>query len=114
MWYRNCSHENQPSLVLKLNRDAWKQDTDVPSFTNPLPRFHFLKNQSFESYDLQIMNVTDSDEGLYYCGTEQNKLGGEDTIISGKIYRYGSITTRILLSKYSGLDFSLDYYNVRL
>ncbi|XP_067442004.1 uncharacterized protein [Thunnus thynnus] len=98
VWYRNCSHENQPSLVLKLNRHAWKQNTDTAGFVNPLPRFHFVKNQSFESYDLQIMNVTGSDEGLYYCGTEQTKVAGEDKITPRKIYRYGSITTRILLN----------------
>ncbi|XP_044202527.1 uncharacterized protein LOC122979269 isoform X2 [Thunnus albacares] len=99
VWYRNCSHENQPSLVLKLNREAWKQNTDTAGFLNPLPHFHFVKNQSFESYDLQIMNVTGSDEGLYYCGTEQTKMAGEDKISPRKIYRYGSITTRILLNK---------------
>ncbi|XP_044202526.1 uncharacterized protein LOC122979269 isoform X1 [Thunnus albacares] len=98
VWYRNCSHENQPSLVLKLNREAWKQNTDTAGFLNPLPHFHFVKNQSFESYDLQIMNVTGSDEGLYYCGTEQTKMAGEDKISPRKIYRYGSITTRILLN----------------
>uniref|UniRef100_A0A3Q3EKZ4 Ig-like domain-containing protein n=1 Tax=Labrus bergylta TaxID=56723 RepID=A0A3Q3EKZ4_9LABR len=66
MWYRNCSHENQPSLVLKRNTGSWTES--LP------PNFHLLKNQSSDSYDLLILNITESDEGLYYCGTEEPKI----------------------------------------
>ncbi|KAK1885709.1 Immunoglobulin superfamily member 2 [Dissostichus eleginoides] len=67
VWYRNCSHENQPSLVLK---NEWTQTTNIERVLNPLPRFHFVRNYSSESYDLLIVNITETDEGLYYCGTE--------------------------------------------
>ncbi|KAM7394191.1 hypothetical protein PAMP_021004 [Pampus punctatissimus] len=103
VWYRNCSHENQPSLVLSLY-DARRENKDNLALLN-LPRFHFVNNNSSESYDLLIMNVTGSDEGLYYCGTEQPKVVDENTITSRKIYTYGKITTRLLLSKYSGFSF---------
>ncbi|XP_056228208.1 uncharacterized protein LOC130166552 [Seriola aureovittata] len=89
-WFRNCSHENQPSLVLKLERNSGI-DSNVQ---NHGLRFHLVKNQSSNSYDLQIMNITDSDEGLYYCGAEQTKV---DARVSS-IYRYGNVTTRILLN----------------
>ncbi|XP_018551101.1 uncharacterized protein LOC108896443 [Lates calcarifer] len=83
LWYRTCSHENQPALVLKASQT--------------FPRFQFLKNHSSESYDLLIMNITDSDEGLYYCGTEQMKVEDEKYITSKNVYSYGNVT-RILLN----------------
>ncbi|XP_040892407.1 uncharacterized protein LOC121180820 isoform X2 [Toxotes jaculatrix] len=94
VWYRNCSHVNQPSLVLKtmLQPDAWKHKTEA-DILNPLPRFHLVWNSSSESYDLQIMNITDLDEGLYYCGTEQSRL---ETLTPHYVYQYGN-TTRILI-----------------
>ncbi|XP_033479642.2 uncharacterized protein LOC117255136 [Epinephelus lanceolatus] len=96
VWYRNCSHENQPSLILKLNRNAWRQSTITASLLNPLPRFHFVRNYVSDSYDLLIVNVTDSDEGLYYCGSEQKQVEDKGQITSKNIYRYGTNTTRII------------------
>ncbi|XP_022614286.1 uncharacterized protein LOC111231465 isoform X2 [Seriola dumerili] len=82
VWYRNCSHENQPTLVLKT------MGYSVP--------FEFLKNHSSESYDLLIRNITDSDEGLYYCGTQQTKVEDKELITSKYIYNYGNVATRII------------------
>nr|XP_029135470.1 uncharacterized protein LOC109992787 isoform X2 [Labrus bergylta] len=86
MWYRNCSRENQPSLVLRA--------------TNRLnhPNFHLLKNQSSDSYDLLILNITESDEGLYYCGTEETKVEEKEHITSKYIYSYSNITRRIIFN----------------
>lgn len=103
VWYRNCSHKNQPSLVLKQNLNAWIHSSDALVALNPIPRFYFVKNNFSESYDLLIMNTTDSDEGLYYCGTEQTKVEDNGYITRRFVYRYGNITTRILFSKYCGL-----------
>ena len=103
VWYRNCSHENQPSLVLKVNIDAWRQSIDEAGFLNASPHFHFVRNYSSDSYDLLIVNTTDSDEGLYYCGTEQMKLEEKGCITPRYYYKYGNVTTRIIFSKYSGL-----------
>ncbi|XP_018551114.1 uncharacterized protein LOC108896451 isoform X2 [Lates calcarifer] len=57
-----------------------------------------FENHSSDSYDLLIMNITDSDEGLYYCGTEQFKVEDKGFIISKEIYSYGNIKTRILFN----------------
>ncbi|XP_065813767.1 uncharacterized protein [Labrus bergylta] len=87
MWYRNCSHENEPSFVLRA--------------TNILnhPNFHLLKNQSSDSYDLLILNITESDEGLYYCGTEELKVEEKEHITSRYIYySYSNITRRIIFT----------------
>ncbi|XP_037621341.1 uncharacterized protein LOC119485680 [Sebastes umbrosus] len=94
VWYRNCSHENQPSLVLKVKRQS--TDNDALFNLKILPRFQFVSNSSSESYDLLIMNITESDEGLYYCGTEQPRVENKELIIPRSVYSYGNVTTRIL------------------
>ncbi|XP_054461141.1 uncharacterized protein LOC129096391 [Anoplopoma fimbria] len=97
VWYRNCSHENQPSLVLKVTLES-RTIVDAARLMNPLPRFHYVRNYSSNSYDLLIINTTDSDEGFYYCGTGRNKVEGNTTITSRPVYRYGNITTKILFN----------------
>uniref|UniRef100_A0A671XFY7 Ig-like domain-containing protein n=1 Tax=Sparus aurata TaxID=8175 RepID=A0A671XFY7_SPAAU len=94
VWYRNCSHENQPPFILKT-----KDTRNLEIF----PRFMFVENTSSNSFDLLIMNVTESDEGIYYCGTQHEKVEERDHIGSKTDYRFGNITTRIILSKYCGL-----------
>lgn len=101
-WYRICSHVNQPSLVLSTRypHELELMDKDDSNgFLNPFPRFHFVKNQSSESYDLLILNITDSDEGLYYCGTEQLKVEDEIKLNQKYVYSYSNVTTRIFLCK---------------
>ena len=99
VWYRNCSHENQPPLILKITRGQ------ADSFLKMFPRFIFVDNTSSNSFDLLIMNITESDEGIYYCGTEHTKVEGKDHIAPKYDYSYGDITTRIILSKYCGLNY---------
>ncbi|XP_060917135.1 uncharacterized protein LOC132992051 [Labrus mixtus] len=98
VWYRNCSHENQPSLVLKLMLEAMKISLDDSGILNPLPRFRFVNNQSSESYDLLIVNITDSDLGLYYCGTEQVKVLDKEKITKETVYKHGNMTTRVVFN----------------
>ncbi|XP_060917097.1 uncharacterized protein LOC132992027 [Labrus mixtus] len=91
VWYKTCSRENQPSLVLKANTYLWEE-------RHP-PNFHLLKNQSSESFDLLIQNITESDEGLYYCGTEEPRLEDKGNRTSRYIYySYSNITTRIIFT----------------
>ncbi|XP_076001802.1 uncharacterized protein LOC142994815 isoform X3 [Genypterus blacodes] len=98
-WYRNCSHENQPRLVLRTAYEALFHSRDIEDVLNPFPRFHLVRNHSTETYDLLIVNLTESDEGLYYCGNEHNTvLIDEEKIALGSFYRYGNVTTRILLN----------------
>lgn len=94
-WYRNCSHETHHTQ-LKLMRSKTNK-------TDPLRFFHYLRNDSSDSYDLLILNITDSDAGLYYCGTEETRVEDKEYIKWKTIYSYGRSVTRILLSKYPGL-----------
>ncbi|XP_036963192.1 uncharacterized protein LOC119024455 isoform X2 [Acanthopagrus latus] len=91
VWYRNCSHENQPPFVLET-RGPRIYDLKI------FPRYKFVDNTSSNSNDLLIMNVTQSDEGIYYCGTEHTKLEEKDYIAPKTDYRFGNITTRIILN----------------
>ncbi|XP_051263322.1 uncharacterized protein LOC127367473 isoform X1 [Dicentrarchus labrax] len=103
VWYRNCTHENQPTLVLKQNIGLLR---DPASTTMPglslFPRYQFVRNSSSESYDLLIKNITDSDEGLYYCGTVKQTVEDKLCIIQRLNYSYGNVTTRIILDSDSG------------
>ncbi|XP_037329076.2 uncharacterized protein LOC119218613 isoform X5 [Pungitius pungitius] len=102
VWYRNCSVENHPSLVIKIDlslyRLAYNQGQDTKDPLKIVPGFQFVKNSSSDSYDLLIMNITDSDEGLYYCGTEQRSIEDKEFIGSETIYRNGNVTTRISIT----------------
>lgn len=106
VWYRNCSHENQPPLVLKVGHrsstSGYNPDSDTKDLLKILPRFQFVRNSSSNSYDLLIMNITDSDEGIYYCGTEEKNVEKVD-------YKrlYSNLTTRVLISKYAALTLFL-------
>ncbi|XP_034443052.1 uncharacterized protein LOC117762654 isoform X2 [Hippoglossus hippoglossus] len=104
VWYRNCSHENQPTLVLKAK-------------PNYLVDFQFLKNFTSNSFDLLIVNVTDSDEGLYYCGNEEMKVVDTERIVPKYFRSYGNVTTRILLNSmgnHSGCSSSGGFASWRL
>uniref|UniRef100_A0A672LVW9 Ig-like domain-containing protein n=1 Tax=Sinocyclocheilus grahami TaxID=75366 RepID=A0A672LVW9_SINGR len=88
-WIRNCSHENQPSLII----DFRKLDMEI------FQRFSFIHNSYNNSYDLHITNISVSDLGLYYCVEEANKLHeDEQGLISQSIVYYnGNRTTRLSL-----------------
>ncbi|XP_056303424.1 uncharacterized protein LOC130215466 isoform X3 [Danio aesculapii] len=85
VWMRNCSHENQPSLLI-----------DPPKlFLETFPRFSFLLNSSSNSYDLHIENVSVSDEGLYYCAERKKTFIDVDGVNTKYVYEYGNKTTRL-------------------
>ncbi|XP_034044190.1 uncharacterized protein LOC117526249 [Thalassophryne amazonica] len=98
MWFRNCSHENQPVLVLRTRfQNHWEcKSADILNLSH---HFRVSKNESSECFDLLIMNTTKSDEGLYYCGTEYFEVGDKEHNMTPKfLYKYGNATTRILLN----------------
>ncbi|XP_067261352.1 uncharacterized protein [Chanodichthys erythropterus] len=87
VWIRNCSHENQPSLIINV----------VSLDLGTLQRFSSDYNRSSNSYDLHITNISVSDLGLYYCGEEENKVFEDEQRRSNryKVYYYGNRTTRV-------------------
>ncbi|XP_043970088.1 uncharacterized protein LOC122829532 [Gambusia affinis] len=93
VWYKNSSHEDKPTLVLNVKTDLVTE--------KKFPRFKFLKNFTFDSYDLLIVHANNSDEGLYYCGTEETKVEKDkkESIGSKTIHQYGNIITKITLDQ---------------
>eukprot|EP00063_Salmo_salar_P011636 XP_013986471.1 PREDICTED: uncharacterized protein LOC106564709 [Salmo salar] len=62
-----------------------------------LPGFNVVWNPSNNSYDLLIENITESDLGLYYCGTVEYKVEEGKRMKHKELFHYGNITTRISL-----------------
>ncbi|XP_059407468.1 uncharacterized protein LOC132141821 [Carassius carassius] len=91
VWIRNCSHENQPSLII----DFTKWGLQI------LKRFTSIYNRYSNSFDLHISNISDSDLGLYYCAELQRKVNKDDKgiISSSEVYYYGNRTTRLSLEE---------------
>uniref|UniRef100_A0A8C1HYK9 Immunoglobulin domain-containing protein n=2 Tax=Cyprinus carpio TaxID=7962 RepID=A0A8C1HYK9_CYPCA len=87
VWWRNCSHEHQPSLFIDSSK----------IFNEKFPRFSFVPNSSRNSYDLHITNVSVSDEGVYYCAKRESIISKDvNGIIHEKSeYEYGNKTTRL-------------------
>uniref|UniRef100_A0A672SQ95 Ig-like domain-containing protein n=1 Tax=Sinocyclocheilus grahami TaxID=75366 RepID=A0A672SQ95_SINGR len=84
VWIRNCSHENQPSLII----DFRKLGMEI------FQRFSFIHNLYNNSYDLHITNISVSDLGLYYCAKLEIKVNedGKGIISSSDVYYYGNQT----------------------
>ncbi|XP_064819047.1 uncharacterized protein LOC135536715 [Oncorhynchus masou masou] len=82
-WYRNSSVGNGSHLRI--------------SKSNPVRRFYFLlRSQQF--YDLLITNVSESDLGLYYCGSWQRPVVNKEGFLSGtekEVYNHGNVITRL-------------------
>ncbi|XP_051761832.1 uncharacterized protein LOC127518759 isoform X2 [Ctenopharyngodon idella] len=91
VWIRNCSHENQPSLIINV------MSLDLGT----LKRFSSVYNRSSNSYDLHINNISVSDLGLYYCAEVENKVfEDEKGRTSGfEVYYYGNQKTRLSLAE---------------
>ncbi|XDV14751.1 hypothetical protein PO909_014947 [Leuciscus waleckii] len=87
VWIRNCSHENQPSLVIDFRK--WGLEI--------FQHFSFIYNRSSNSHDT---NISASDLGLYYCAEVENKVNYEKGFISSsEVYYYGNRTTRLSLAE---------------
>ncbi|XP_062244613.1 uncharacterized protein LOC133954275 [Platichthys flesus] len=98
VWYRNCSHVNQPTLVMTTRYQFEKLELNHKYEDNlhPFPRFHLVRNNFSQSFDLLITNISESDEGLYYCGTEEGNTGKAEHQDKFIPTRYGNVTRMIL------------------
>ena len=106
VWYRNCSHDNQPTFTLKWgSRDHYNEENG-----DHFSHLHLVWNDSSNSLDLLIKNITDSHLGLYYCGTEEVTVVAGDKVSGKYIHTYGNVTTRISFGK---LTFCLDSNRIK-
>ncbi|CAL8274723.1 unnamed protein product [Gadus morhua 'NCC'] len=88
VWYRNCSHENQPPLILTWQELEENKDSKLSNLNG-------MWNHSSKTYTLLITNISDSHLGLYYCRTEKKYVTEQDQNHTKYEHRYGNVTTRI-------------------
>ena len=92
IWYRNCSHENQPPLILTWQELEENKDSKLSNLNG-------MWNHSSKTYTLLITNISDSHLGLYYCRTEKKYVTEQDQNHTKYEHRYGNVTTRISFGK---------------
>ncbi len=99
-WIRNCSHENQPSLIIDY----------MKLYLKIFQRFTFIQNSYNNSYNLHITNISVSDLGLYYCAKLETKVNENEKgfISRSEVYSYGNRTTRLSLKGKK----TVSYYNI--
>ncbi|XP_052454710.1 uncharacterized protein LOC128014973 [Carassius gibelio] len=79
-WVKSCSSQIQPPLIIS----AYK------SLLQPIPRYTLFYNDTSESYDLAIENITEADLGLYYCSrVEARKVKKNGIIFEEDVYYTG-------------------------
>lgn len=95
----HCDCKSSVGVYIGSGDQSSNDGAAYRNILNPFPDFHLAKNESSQSYDLLITNTTDSNEGLYYCGTEKLALTDKKLITPGYVRTYGNITTRIFFCK---------------
>ncbi|KAL7856255.1 hypothetical protein AOLI_G00198590 [Acnodon oligacanthus] len=88
VWIKNSSKEHLPLFISlpDLLRGAF-------------PHHAFVWNHPNQTYDLLVKNVTETDQGLYYCAHRvrtsiKNETGAD---VQTDVYYYGNGTTRLSL-----------------
>ncbi|XP_053336193.1 uncharacterized protein LOC128508749 isoform X1 [Clarias gariepinus] len=94
VWFRNCSEKDHPHFMIL--------DTDlrfIETQTGVFPRYSFVFNASTNTHSLLIKNVTETDQGLYYCAIQERVISKDKNgiIITNDVYRYGNRSTRLSL-----------------
>ncbi|KAL6467205.1 hypothetical protein MHYP_G00250090 [Metynnis hypsauchen] len=98
VWIRNCSHEHQPPLIISTMDLIHSAETSKHLMFGAFPRYAPVWNQSSQTHDLLVKNITESDLGLYYCALQEKKIGyGEKGMHYVDVYHYGNRTTRLSL-----------------
>ncbi|GAA6089266.1 uncharacterized protein LOC113635524 isoform X1, partial [Tachysurus ichikawai] len=85
VWFRNCSEKDHPPFIISFLS------------TELIQRYSIVLNDSTNTQNLLIKNITESDQGLYYCALSEkvvtdNKNG---PIRSSALYHYGNRSTRL-------------------
>ncbi|XP_060748454.1 uncharacterized protein LOC132861103 isoform X1 [Tachysurus vachellii] len=87
LWFRNCSEEDHPTVIISI----------LKVFGGDFPRYSFVLNNSTNTHNLLIKNITESDQGLYYCALSEKKVTDykNGPIRFGDVYHYGNRSTRL-------------------
>jgi hypothetical protein len=84
----SCQYENDPALRWWQRKFIISQDSTINPPFNGSERFRATIKQKNKQYELQILNTTEEDLGLYVCQAQLNSVVIETKVIlrlAGKI-----------------------------
>ena len=84
----SCQYENIPTLTWRQRNFIISQDSTINPAFNGSERFRATIKQKDKQYELQILNTTEEDLGLYVCDAQLNSTTTETKVIlrlAGKI-----------------------------
>ena len=84
----SCQYENIPTLRWRQRKLIISQDSTINPTFNGSERFRATIKQKDKQYELQILNTTEEDLGLYVCDAQLNSTTTETKVIlklAGKI-----------------------------
>jgi hypothetical protein len=84
----SCQYENIPTLTWRQRKFIISQDSTINPTFNGSERFRATIKQKDKQYELQILNTTEEDLGLYVCDAQFNSTTTETKVmlkLAGKI-----------------------------
>jgi hypothetical protein len=84
----SCQYENIPTLTWRQRKFIISQDSTINPVFNGSERFRATIKEKDKQYELQILNTTEEDLGLYVCEAQLNSIIIETKVIlrlAGKI-----------------------------
>ena len=84
----SCQYENIPTLTWRQRKFIISQDSTINPVFNGSERFRATIKEKDKQYELQILNTTEEDLGLYECEAQLNSVVIETKVIlslAGKI-----------------------------
>ena len=84
----SCQYENIPTLTWRQRKFIISQDSTINPVFNGSERFRATIKEKDKQYELQILNTTEEDLGLYVCDAQLNSTTTETEVIlslAGKI-----------------------------
>ena len=77
----SCQYEKNPTLRWRQRGFIISQDTTINPTFNGIERFRATNKLQDKQYELQILNTTEEDLGLYVCQTQLNTITTETKVI---------------------------------
>ena len=84
----SCQYENDPVLRWWQRGSIISQDSAINPAINGIERFRATTQQQEKQYELQILNTTEEDLGLYVCEAQLNSITTQTKVmlkLAGKI-----------------------------
>jgi hypothetical protein len=84
----SCQYEKNPALRWRKRGFIISQDSTINPAFNGIERFRATNQLQEKQYQLQILNTTEEDLGLYVCETQFNSITTETKVmlkLAGKI-----------------------------